>query len=85
LAGQLLRSYLGDVTVEYAVQRSINTIPVKLVELLTPRVVFDFLKDKLHITTLVESGTNNDVAVAPMALGSLTEGVSPLEVVGAYQ
>ncbi len=78
-------SYLGDVTVEYAVQRSINTIPVKLVELLTPRVVFDFLKDKLHVTTLVESGTNNDVAVAPMALGSLTDGVSPLEVVGAYQ
>ncbi len=78
-------SYLGDVAVEYAIQRSINTIPVKLVELLTPRVVFDFLKNSLHVSTLVESGTNNDVAVAPMALGSLTEGISPLEVVGAYQ
>lgn len=77
--------YLGDVTVDYAVQRSVNTIPVKLVTLLTPRAVFDFLSQKLHITTLVDTGTNNDVAVAPMALGSLTHGITPLELAGAYQ
>ena len=77
--------YMGDVTVDYAVQRSVNTIPVKLVTLLTPRTVFDFLTQKLHITSLVDSGTNNDVAVAPMALGSLTKGISPLELAGAYQ
>ncbi|MBQ5666928.1 MAG: hypothetical protein IIV40_02010, partial [Oscillospiraceae bacterium] len=77
--------YMGDVTVDVAVQRSINTIPVKLVTLLTPRTVFDFLTQKLHITTLVETGTNNDVAVAPMALGSFTQGVSPIELAGAYQ
>ncbi len=77
--------YMGDVTVDYAVQRSVNTIPVKLVTLLTPRTVFDFLTQKLHITTLVDTGTNNDVAVAPMALGSLTQGITPLELAGAYQ
>ena len=77
--------YLGDVTVDTAVQRSINTIPVKLVTLLTPRTVFDFLTQKLHISTLVDSGQNNDVAVAPMALGSFTQGVTPLELAGAYQ
>ena len=77
--------YMGDVTVRTAVARSINTIPVKLVTLLTPRTVFDFLTQKLHITTLVDSGTNNDVAVAPMALGSFTQGVSPIELAGAYQ
>lgn len=77
--------YLGDVTVEYAVQRSVNTIPVKLVTLLTPRNVFDFLTRSLHITSLVDSGKDNDVAVAPMALGSLTVGISPLELAGAYQ
>ena len=77
--------YMGDVPVDVAVQRSINTIPVKLVTLLTPRTVFDFLTQKLHISTLVETGTNNDVAVAPMALGSFTEGVTPLELAGAYQ
>ena len=77
--------YLGNVTVDTAVQRSINTIPVKLVTLLTPRTVFDFLTQKLHISTLVESGANNDVAVAPMALGSFTYGVTPIELAGAYQ
>ena len=77
--------YLGNVTIDTAVQRSINTIPVKLVTLITPRTVFDFLTQKLHISTLVESGENNDVAVAPMALGSFTEGVSPIELAGAYQ
>lgn len=77
--------YMGDVPVDVAVQRSINTIPVKLVTLLTPRTVFDFLTQKLHISTLIDSGPNNDVAVAPMALGSFTEGVTPLELAGAYQ
>ncbi len=77
--------YMGDVTVDYAVQRSVNTIPVKLVTLLTPRTVFDFLTQKLHISTLVDTGTNNDVAVAPMALGSFTHGVPPIELAGAYQ
>ncbi|MBR5872727.1 MAG: transglycosylase domain-containing protein, partial [Oscillospiraceae bacterium] len=78
-------SYMGDITVRTAVARSINTIPVKLVTLLTPRTVFDFLTQKLHISTLVDSGANNDVAVAPMALGSFTQGVSPIELAGAYQ
>ncbi len=77
--------YMGDVTVDYAVQRSVNTIPVKLVTLLTPRTVFDFLTQKLHISTLVDTGKNNDVAVAPMALGSFTHGVTPIELAGAYQ
>ncbi len=79
------KGYLGDVTVKEAVQRSINTIPVKLVEHLTPRTVFDFLTQKLHISTLVDTGANNDVAIAPMALGSFTQGVSPIELAGAYQ
>ena len=56
--------YKGNVTVDEALQRSINTIPVKLVTMLTPRVVFDFMTQKLHITSLVDSGENNDVAVA---------------------
>lgn len=77
--------YKGPVTVDEAVQRSINTIPVKLTTLLSPRTSFDFLTQKLHITSLVDSGENNDVAVAPMALGSLTVGISPLELAGAYQ
>ena len=53
--------------------------------MLTPRAVFDFMTQKLHITSLIDTGEVNDVGVAPMALGSLTVGVSPLELAGAYQ
>lgn len=82
--------YRGPITITEAVQRSTNTIPVKLVRLLTPRTSFDFLKDSLGLNHLVESKTIggkvfSDVDLAPMALGALTGGVTPLEMAGAYQ
>lgn len=82
--------YLGPITIDEAIQRSTNTIPVKLVELLTPRRVFDFLHDKLGMESLVDRKVVNgqvltDVDIFPMALGGLTMGVSPLEMAGAYQ
>src|SRR5690554_7843211 len=39
---------------------------------------------KMGITTLVEQGRVNDVGLAPMALGGLTRGVSPLEMASAF-
>ncbi len=84
------RTYLGPITIDEAIQRSTNTIPVKLVELVTPRKVFDFLHDKLGMDSLVDRYVSNgvvfsDVDLFPMALGGLTNGVSPLEMAGAYQ
>ena len=51
---------------------------------------FNFLKNKLGISTLVESRTENgrvlsDINLAPMALGEMTDGVTPLAMAGAYQ
>ena len=48
------------------------------------------LKNKLGISTLVESRTENgrvlsDINLAPMALGEMTDGVTPLAMAGAYQ
>lgn len=40
-------SYLGNITVNIAIQRSTNTIPVKLQQIITPQVSFNFLKNKL--------------------------------------
>lgn len=82
--------YLGNMPVEYALQRSVNTIPVQLSQTLTPRESFKFLTDKLGMTSLVESrkvGTNvlSDINISPMSLGGLTDGVSPLELAAAYQ
>ncbi len=83
-------SYLGSITIDEAIQRSTNTIPVKLVQILTPRRVFDFLYNKLNMTTLIERKVINnqvftDIADFPMALGGMTEGVTVLEMAGAYQ
>ncbi len=82
--------YLGDMPIEYALQRSVNTIPVQLSQTLTPRESFNFLTNKLGITSLVSSkkvGTNvlSDINLSPMSLGGLTDGISPLELAAAYQ
>ncbi|MEG1594784.1 MAG: penicillin-binding transpeptidase domain-containing protein, partial [Oscillibacter sp.] len=82
--------YRGPITVTEAIQRSTNTIPVKLVQLLSPRTSFNFMKDQLGFKNLVESKTiggkvYSDVDLAPMALGAMTGGVTPLEMAGAYQ
>ena len=82
--------YLGNITVNVAVRRSTNTIPVKLQQIITPQVSFNFLKNTLGLDTLVEERTENghvytDIALAPMALGEMTDGVTPLDMAGAYQ
>ncbi len=82
--------YKGPITITEALQRSTNTIPVKLVQMLSPRTSFNFLRDSLGFKNLVESEAKNgkvytDVALAPMALGAMTGGVTPLEMAGAYQ
>lgn len=82
--------YLGMITIDEAIQRSTNTIPVKLVQLMGPRRVYDFLVNNLGMNHLVERGVyegvvRSDIDLFPMALGGLTEGVTPLEMAGAYQ
>lgn len=82
--------YLGMIPVKEAIQRSTNTIPVKLVQLLEPRTSFEFLKNSLGFHNLVESQMvggkiMTDVALAPMALGAMTGGVTPLELAAGYQ
>ena len=84
------RDYLGNILLPTAIQRSTNTIPVKLIRLMTPRVSFNFLRDKLGFDTLVESRVeggvvHSDVDLAPMSLGALTDGVRPLQLIAAYQ
>lgn len=84
------RYYMGNILVPTAIQRSTNTIPVKMVQMMTPRKSFDFLRDKLGFDTLVESRVTNgnvrsDVDLAPMSLGALTDGVRPIQLVASYQ
>ncbi len=72
--------YLGDITVEHAIRRSSNTIPVMLIEKLTPQKSFDFLTQKLGITTL----NANDINYAPLGMGGTNGGLTTLEEAAAY-
>ncbi|MDL2233335.1 PBP1A family penicillin-binding protein [Ruminococcaceae bacterium OttesenSCG-928-L11] len=78
--------YRGPVTVDYAIQKSVNTVAVRLTEMLTPKLVYDFLTNRLHMNNLVEYRRGStDIDLGPMALGSLTDGLTPLEMAGGYQ
>ena len=84
------RSYLGPATVDLAIQKSIPTIPVKIVEIVTPRRTFDSLKGKLGFDSLVEREVVNgqvvgDINLSSMALGGMTHGVTVMEMAGSYQ
>lgn len=76
------RTFLGPLRLREALERSTNTIAVKLTDQVTPEAVISYAK-KMGITSLVESGSRNDRGLA-LALGGLTRGVTPLQMVEAY-
>lgn len=80
-------SYRGPMTVTYAISMSVNTVAMKVAKIVTPESIFEFLHDDLHMTSLLDSdgAGNSDINLAPMSLGALTYGVTPLEMAGAYQ
>lgn len=84
------REYHGLTTVLNGITHSTNTIAVKLVgNYVTPEASLQFMQERYGITTLVDNVEINgqvktDKAVAPMALGGLTNGLSPYEMTAAY-
>lgn len=82
--------FKGLVTLDYAIQRSTNTVAARTLQLVTPEVSFNFLVNKLHMRTLIESERRDgnyftDKALAPLSMGSFTDGVTVLEMAAAYQ
>ncbi|MCQ2420775.1 MAG: hypothetical protein MJ118_06540, partial [Clostridia bacterium] len=82
--------YRGLVSVNEAVELSLNTVPVKLVAQMTPEYCFSFAKDKMGLSTLVSEYVTNsgevlsDVNLAPLAMGGLTNGVTIRAMAAAY-
>ena len=70
----------GVITIREALQRSLNTVSAQILDKLTPRASYEFLKDKLGVTSLAES----DCDYAPLALGQLTNGITVREMTQAY-
>ncbi len=76
------RQFLGPLTLRHALERSTNTVAVQLTEKVTPEAVIATAK-KMGITSLVETGSRHDRGLA-LALGGLTRGVTPMQMVEAY-
>lgn len=75
-------SYLGPITTMEALQRSSNTIPVKLVDMLGTDKVFSFIKSSYHFPQIKAP---DEIGLSQLALGGTNQGISPLELAGAYQ
>ncbi len=78
------QQFRGPISVREAIERSINTIAVQVLLNLDRQVnsALDFM-ESLGISTLVREGRNNDLGPA-IALGGLTQGVTPLEMAAAF-
>ena len=74
--------YHGAMTLREALEKSVNTVAVQLLEQVGVEKVIDYAK-RMGITSLVEKGWPSDRNLS-LALGGLTRGVTPLELASAY-
>ncbi len=84
------RIYRGLTNINYAIEHSVNTVAVKVLEDIGIDRGFDFLYNKLHMKSLIESKTLSNGSVltdkdyAALALGQFNYGVTLKEVTAAY-
>ncbi len=81
--------YDGLLTVKDALRLSKNTIAMKLCKKRGTEAVFEFLKNKMGIDTLVSREEKHgkilsDIGLAPLALGQLTKGISLQKMTECY-
>lgn len=77
------RTYSGGRSFRTALQQSINTCAVKILHQVGVDYSIKTLK-KYGISTLVTDGDYNDMNMAALGLGAMTEGTTPLEMALAY-
>lgn len=82
--------YTGRTDMMTAVAQSINTVAVKVLDMVGLQDSFDFLTQEFQFSTIVDdytttSGKNySDIGYSQLGLGGLTKGVSTLEMAAAY-
>jgi len=72
--------YMGNITLDYAVRHSANTIPVRLLKELGIDKSYDFLKNKLNCKYLTEEDKN----LSSLALGGCVYGLTTTESAAAF-
>ena len=81
---------VGRISLYDAIKVSKNTVAVQVLQMITPEYSYEFLSQKVGITSLIEAETTSsgkvltDIDLAPLALGGLTYGVSVYELTAAY-
>ncbi len=81
--------YRGLTTVRDAVSRSVNTVAVKVLDMVGKQKSFELLKNGMEMEHLVSHMTINgrnftDIAASPLALGQLSQGVTVAELTAGY-
>lgn len=82
--------YDGLTTINRAVTTSKNTVAMKVLQMLTIDKSFDFLKNELHIDSLIDSYTKadgetvTDRGLAALSLGQPNYGITVEEITAAY-
>ncbi|NLB88219.1 MAG: penicillin-binding protein 1A [Syntrophomonadaceae bacterium] len=72
----------GLVTMRTAVEWSINTYAVQMLDQIGIRTGFDYAK--AMGLELIDTPGTNDLGLAPLSLGGLTKGATPLQMAAAY-
>lgn len=62
------------------IMRSLNTMPAQLIQKMTPQYSYNFLKNRLDVTTL----TSSDANYSAVTVGGMSKGMHLEELVGAY-
>ena len=73
-------NFSGNVTIQNALERSLNTIPVSLVNKIKPEVLYKFATEKIGLKNL----TNADKDLAPLGMGGTNGGVTTMQSAAAY-
>lgn len=77
------RTFRGKMTLRQALRDSINSVTIQLLQAVGVDTVAAQM-ERMGINSLVKSGSNNDLNLAPLSLGGLTKGVTPLELALSY-
>ncbi len=72
--------YMDKVPLNYALRRSMNAVPVRLIEKVGIEESYSFLTEKLNFKYLTET----DKSAASLALGGCTYGITPTESAAAF-
>lgn len=75
--------YKGWITLRTCVEQSVNIPSVRLLQNIGESYAIEYLK-KNGVSTVVEDGNTNDKNAAALALGGMTQGISPIEMASAY-